>query len=270
MEQIDREPGLCASAILENKADVVCDALGDPRTLANPLVAGDMGLRFYLAVPLRTNDGFNLGTLCVIDFEPRTVTEEQIALLEELAALVMVQMEVRLSARRPISDLSTALQRAEMMGREIDHRVMDSLQFVSKHARYAEPNCTPEAAAQLELAAQRVSAVARVHRHFYLDATVESLCALEYLKRLCAELGTMLGSASLVCSGQPIPIPTKKIMALGLIVNELVTNAAKHGAAHITVEIAPADHGLSVPVCDDGPARRPGSIRPSSADLACG
>lgn len=251
--QIDRAPGLCASAILENKPYLVSDALRDPRTLANPLVAGAMGLRFYLGVPLRTHDGFNLGTLCVIDFEPRSVTEEQIVLLEGLAALVMDQMELRLSARRAISDLSTALQRAEMMGREIDHRVMNSLQFVSSMLDMQSRTATPEAAEQLELAAHRVSAVARVHRHFYLDATIETLCALEYLKRLCAELNTLLGSASLTCAGQPTPIATTKIMALGLIVNELVTNAAKRGATRIVVEIAPIDNGLSLSVCDDGP-----------------
>ena len=47
------------------------DAVKDARTLANPLVAGALGLRFYAAAPLRTHDGFNLGTLCVIDREPR-------------------------------------------------------------------------------------------------------------------------------------------------------------------------------------------------------
>jgi GAF domain-containing protein len=49
----------------------VKDAIVDVRTLANPLVAGDLGLRFYAAAPLRTHDGFNLGTLCIIDRKPR-------------------------------------------------------------------------------------------------------------------------------------------------------------------------------------------------------
>ena len=65
--QIDRGPGLCASAILQDAPWILNDAKNDPRSLANPLVAGDFGLRFYVGVPLRTNDGFNLGTLCVID-----------------------------------------------------------------------------------------------------------------------------------------------------------------------------------------------------------
>ncbi len=81
VSQIDRDPGLCASAILHETPWVVTDAEHDPRTLANPLVAGDFGLRFYVGVPLTTHDGYNLGTLCVLDKAPRPVTETQIEML---------------------------------------------------------------------------------------------------------------------------------------------------------------------------------------------
>jgi PAS domain S-box-containing protein len=101
-EQIDRLPGLCASAILQDEPWVLEDAQRDIRALANPLVAGEFGLRFYAGVPLRTSDGFNLGTLCVIDREPRQVTDEELAVLGDLAALVMDQMELRLGARRAV------------------------------------------------------------------------------------------------------------------------------------------------------------------------
>ena len=100
VEQIDRDPGLCASAILSNEPWIVNDARVDPRALANPLVAGDFGLRFYAAVPLRTGDGFNLGTLCVIDHAPRELDDDQVQVLEDLAALVVDELELRLSARR--------------------------------------------------------------------------------------------------------------------------------------------------------------------------
>ena len=61
VKQIGRDPGLCASAILSNKAHVLSDAPVDPRSLTNPLVAGEFGLRFYAGAPLRTSDGHNLG-----------------------------------------------------------------------------------------------------------------------------------------------------------------------------------------------------------------
>ncbi|MGI8761336.1 MAG: PP2C family protein-serine/threonine phosphatase [Jatrophihabitantaceae bacterium] len=101
-EQIPRLPGLCASAILGGQPWVVTDAAVDPRTLANPLVAGEFGLRFYAGVPLTTHDGHNLGTLCVIDHEPRPISEPDLATLRDLAALVMDELELRLSARRVV------------------------------------------------------------------------------------------------------------------------------------------------------------------------
>ena len=67
VEEIGRDPGLCASAILSADPHILTDASIDPRSLANPLVAGDFGLRFYAGVPLTTSDGHNLGTLCIID-----------------------------------------------------------------------------------------------------------------------------------------------------------------------------------------------------------
>jgi GAF domain-containing protein len=100
VEQIDRAPGLCASAILGEEVWIIKDATVDPRTLANPLVAGEFGLRFYAGSPLRTQDGYNLGTLCVIDKRPRTLTEKQTRVLDDLAALVMDELELRLAARR--------------------------------------------------------------------------------------------------------------------------------------------------------------------------
>jgi GAF domain-containing protein len=100
VEQIDREPGLCASAILGHEAWVIEDAGLDARALANPLVAGEFGLRFYAGSPLRTHDGHNLGTLCVIDRVPREFSGEQVVVLDELAALVVDALELRLAARQ--------------------------------------------------------------------------------------------------------------------------------------------------------------------------
>lgn len=102
--EISRDPGLCASAICQYEPWLVTDAAVDVRTLANPLVAGDLGLRFYLGVPLTTSDGYNLGTLNVIDLEPRSVSEAEIATLRDLAAVVMDELELRLAARRTFED----------------------------------------------------------------------------------------------------------------------------------------------------------------------
>ena len=95
-----RDIGLCASAILSPDFYQITDAKVDLRALTNPLVAGKFGLRFYAAAPLRTSDGFNLGTLCVIDRKPRELTVSETEMLSKLAALVMDLMELRLAARK--------------------------------------------------------------------------------------------------------------------------------------------------------------------------
>ena len=112
-KEIPRSPGLCASVILSDDAYIVRNALEDPRTLANPLVAGELGVRFYAAAPLITHDGHRLGTMNIIDFSPREFDAEGQTALAEFAGLVMDQMEVRLSARQAIASLVHVLQEAE-------------------------------------------------------------------------------------------------------------------------------------------------------------
>jgi two-component sensor histidine kinase len=244
VEQIGREPGLCASAILSSEPHILTDAKTDPRSLANPLVAGDFGLRFYAGVPLRTSDGYNLGTLCIIDKEARPIDQREIDELKDLASVVMDQLELRLSARLAVS-------MAEIMAREIDHRVMNSLQFISSllAMQCRAPNLTDLAAEQLQMAASRVAAVARVHSNF-MDAGTEVSC-ISFIRRLCADLSNILGKPIGV-QGSEGNVPATRIQPIGLLVNELVTNAAKHGMGKIdvTYRIESDVHELSV--CDDG------------------
>jgi hypothetical protein len=101
-EETSRDPGLCASAILADDIYVVEDAKADPRTLANPLVAGALGLRFYAGQPLVTAEGYRLGTLCIIDRQPRQLSVEEAVTLRTLAATVMDSLELRLAAIRVV------------------------------------------------------------------------------------------------------------------------------------------------------------------------
>ena len=124
IDQIDREEGLCASAILHEGAWIIENAKTDPRALANPLVAGEFGLRFYLGVPLRTADGFNLGTLCVLDFEPREATDRQVADLTDLAAIVMDELELRLAALRNHATQAAMRAQAESLARTLQEGLL--------------------------------------------------------------------------------------------------------------------------------------------------
>ena len=101
IDHVDRDPGLCASAILQDQPWIIRDARADLRTLFNPLVAGELGLQFYAGIPLRTRDGYNLGTLCILDIQSRTLSHRDLKTLEDLAAIVMNDLEQRLQSRRP-------------------------------------------------------------------------------------------------------------------------------------------------------------------------
>jgi sigma-B regulation protein RsbU (phosphoserine phosphatase) len=100
--EIPRDPGLCASAVLQDETYVVSDGLVDPRTANNPLVHGELGVRFYAAAPIVTSDGHRLGTVNVIDTKPRAITEEEMQTLRDLAAIVIDELELRLAALREI------------------------------------------------------------------------------------------------------------------------------------------------------------------------
>lgn len=98
VSEIGRGPGLCASTILTDDTVVIPDTLADAAACSNPLVTGPAGVRFYAAAPIITSDGHRLGTVNVLDTRPRDLTETETATLADLAATVMDQLEVRLSA----------------------------------------------------------------------------------------------------------------------------------------------------------------------------
>lgn len=92
---VPRGESLCSLAILDNDPTIFRDARKEPCLLNNPLVAGDFGLRFYAGSPLTTKEGFNIGTVCVVDKEPRNFSEQETALLSRFAENVMQELESR-------------------------------------------------------------------------------------------------------------------------------------------------------------------------------
>jgi len=96
-----RAPGLCASAILEDCPYVVTDTATDPCAQTNPLVVA-LGLRFYAAAPITTDDGHRLGTVNVMDRRPRQPERDDLARLRDLAAIVAGELELRLAAERAV------------------------------------------------------------------------------------------------------------------------------------------------------------------------
>lgn len=251
------ETSFCGHAILAEDFMMVPDATQDARFDCNPLVTGAPGLRFYAGALLKDPAGLPIGTLCVLDTVPGVLSARQQFALRILAGQVMAQLELRRVNRQlaqRVAEVEAERDRTAMLGREIDHRVMNSLQFVSGLlAMQAKAAGDTEASRQLDIAASRVNTVARVHRHFYLDEAVETTSALAYTDRLLADLADVIEPCVTTVVGDPTPVPTTLVMPLGLITNELVTNAAKHGAGRIEVHVSAADAGVRLTVSDDGP-----------------
>lgn len=96
----DRDIAFCSYAILDHDPLVVQDARLDPRFANNPLVTGDASIRFYAGVPIETARGFRLGTLCVLDRQPRSLRDDQLFALRVLAKNVSRLVDLRIAQHR--------------------------------------------------------------------------------------------------------------------------------------------------------------------------
>lgn len=120
VRETSRDISFCAHAIMKNGLFIVADATKDPRFRNNPLVTGKEKIRFYAGVPLKSPDGYALGTLCILDKVPRQLRPEQKRALMILARHVETQLELRrhakeLAAARKHGDRQTAeLARAQV------------------------------------------------------------------------------------------------------------------------------------------------------------
>ncbi|MCL1471240.1 ATP-binding protein [Argonema antarcticum] len=108
--EVSREDTICSFAVLANDVFVVPDTRKDPRFACIPAALTEPGVRFYAGATLVTQDGFNLGTLCILDTKPHDdFSAEQRSTLADLAAMVVDELELRLASRQ-IIHLNAALQ----------------------------------------------------------------------------------------------------------------------------------------------------------------
>jgi signal transduction histidine kinase len=95
VSETSREVSFCGHTILQKDIMEIPDTHKDNRFHDNPLVTNDPNIRFYAGIPLTTQNGFNLGSLCVIDSKPRILTDEQKLYLKILGRQVVLQIELR-------------------------------------------------------------------------------------------------------------------------------------------------------------------------------
>jgi two-component sensor histidine kinase len=152
------------------------------------------------------------------------------------------------------------IQQLEVLSKESDHRLLNGLQMiVSLLSLQSRASANAEAASQLTVAASRVATIWRVHQRLHDLDGIQTVAFKQYLEDLCRDFSTMLSSEErpervVVVEGIEIKLPTVTGIPLAFIVNELITNAAKHGKGRITVRLEPnPGQGYALSVSDDGP-----------------
>lgn len=124
-----RDISFCTHTIQQREPLIIPDATKDERFAANPMVLADPGVRSYAGIPLRTSDGYNIGSLCAIDTKAREFSESEIAMLDKFARIVVADLELRRIAGK--DQLTGALTR-----RGFIERVS---QEIERHNRYDRP-----------------------------------------------------------------------------------------------------------------------------------
>jgi anti-sigma regulatory factor (Ser/Thr protein kinase) len=124
-----RSVAFCAHTIEQDDMFVIPDTLADERFRDNPLVLGEPWVRFYIGAPLITHDGHALGSLCVLDRVPRTLTPEQQAALDALRHQAVAQLELRLN----VHELAQALQERDQ-AEEAQRRLVEELRAALESA----------------------------------------------------------------------------------------------------------------------------------------
>jgi light-regulated signal transduction histidine kinase (bacteriophytochrome) len=179
-------------------------------------------------------------------------------LLEQRGQRRLRELNQQLS--EAVSEKDGLLQQKEMLLREVNHRIQNSLQLVSSFlGLQSRAAGDPVLHAAFEEARRRLSAVALVHRRLYRADQIETVDLLRYLEDLVGEMGSAMGEeweGKITLHGEPVLAPTDRAVSLGLIVTELVINANKYayGGAPGPIEISLDSHRdkLRITVADRG------------------
>ncbi|NKB57640.1 MAG: PAS domain S-box protein [Alphaproteobacteria bacterium] len=104
LSQCERTGAFCTMTITQDTPLVIEDTTRDARFCDNPFVTGPTGIRFYAGAPLQTPKHMSLGSLCVFDTQPRVFGKKELCILEDMAALVVDELELRRATHKALNE----------------------------------------------------------------------------------------------------------------------------------------------------------------------
>ena len=213
------DESICSHALNHPDFFEIEDTLLDERTSSNPLVTGPQQIRYYGGAVLRIGDTTPVGALCILDTRPRRLSDDKKRLLSILARQVARRMELR-----------RALASQELLAREVDHRVKNSLQMVTSLVRLQRNStASEETRAALDATAARLSAIAMLHAELHRISARNEVALDRFLADLVKHIGTALPSnIALRTRFARVDVPSEVAASLALALNEAISNAAKH------------------------------------------
>jgi two-component sensor histidine kinase len=174
-------------------------------------------------------------------------------------SIIALAHAFRLAARFGFTERGEKLAEREMLFRELQHRVANDFALTTALLKHeSRQSLEPTAREALDQAAQRINSFARIHRQIYLQSDVISVNLTEYIEDLAGSLRVALPqNVKLSCELPPLLTQRDVALALGLLMNELVTNALKHAfpegsGGHVWVRVRPSPNGWEFSVKDDG------------------
>lgn len=219
MSQTPINQSICAHAIEAGDYLEISDTTTDPRTAENHLVTGPEKIRFYAGALLRDEKDLPLGTLCVLDRKPRELNALQRRTLQVLARQVMRQIELR-----------RALGAAEMLRKEVDHRVKNSLQSLEALIRIQARNeSSRDVTHALEAVQRRLAMVSQLHEALYLSDAGAAVNIRAFLERVTRSAAMQMPSGiDVVSDVADHDLDSRAASSVGMIVTEAMTNTAKY------------------------------------------
>jgi len=201
-------------------------------------------------------DGRPFGVLEVDSRSGDEFVEHDLAFLQGAANILGMAIE----RQRYERNLRAALERHQFLIKEMNHRVKNSLALVGSMLRLqAREDSDPSFTERLEDATLRVGAIARVHEQLYQTSDVERFDVGRYIEAICKDLGASFAQCEIHVQAEPgIVISADRAISSALIINELVSNAAKHayqgrGVGGVWVKVATTGlDSFSIAVRDEG------------------